>query len=113
MKTFNQIASQGDVRIERVSTIPTTHIKQDKFDGILANSESQGHHHFLGSIEGATYFREPSNPFVAYLRLELPVSLDHNRTVDGHESIALTPGTYRIRRQVEYVSPEETRLLED
>lgn len=112
MKTFNQIASQGDVRIERVSTVPPTHVKQDKFDGVLANSESQGHHHYLGSIEGAVYFREPGNATVAFLRLEQPISLDHNR-VGGHNSIALSPGTYRIVRQREFVSPEETRLLED
>lgn len=111
MKTFKECVAQGDVYFRRINEIPTTAKPVDKFDGIVAHSET-GHHHKFAKMEGLSYYTT-QDPTVAYLRLEAPNALEHHRAFDTHGTISFEPGCYEARRPVEYVSASEKRIVAD
>lgn len=115
MNRSKRPAFQGDVAFTRIakadvpkSAQPVAH---DRGRVIVAHSET-GHHHYLDA-SGVTLLREPSNPLIAYLRVECAsADVVHARPHDTHESISLPRGTYRVTRQREYV-PGGFRRVED
>lgn len=110
--------AQGDVILELVADQPVAGnpIKPDP-DGavVLARGEVTGHRHafYGGSV---AMFRDdglardlPAKLYIGHVRIAgKSVELRH----EEHDTIALCPGTYRVRRQREYDSGE-ARVVAD
>ncbi len=117
MRTFNNQAAQGDLLIRRISAIPAGVTAMHAARGyyIVAHSET-GHHHVIAERRGVQVFTT-DDPLVSYLRViaateETEVLLEHLRSFDTHESIAIPPGDYELRRQREY-TPAGWRRVAD
>jgi hypothetical protein len=114
MKTIKTSAAQGDVMFLRINEIPADATPVAAEDGrhILAHSET-GHHHAMRA-DGVAYFRGP-DPFTCYLRVDgsrVGAEVTHERPFDTHETVLLTPGSWLVRRQREYV-PQGYRMVQD
>lgn len=111
MRTFKNMAFQGDLCLRRIETIPMAAQRVDLVDGrhVVAHSET-GHHHTIPS--DVELWRDPGDDMVCFLRCESPALLEHHRGYDQHEAIQIGPGTYELRRQREY-TPEGWRRVED
>ena len=114
MKTFENMACQGDILIRRIDKLPKDVIKAKPEKGkfIVAHSET-GHHHSVAEHPGVQYFTTP-DPMVAYITVieDVEAKLEHERSFDTHESILLKGGTYEIRRQREH-TPQGWRRVQD
>lgn len=105
MRTIaNRPVFQGDVMILRIDAIPNTAIRADATHGkhVVAHSETQHHHVVDAGL--ADRFIDQMNSFISYLNVASDVELTHLRSFDTHEPILLTPGTYIVRQQREYVA---------
>jgi hypothetical protein len=119
MKTFTKCAAQGDLLIRRIDALPADckPIKAEKGAYIVAHSETQ-HNHIIAARPNVSLFAPASNDgMISYLQVieatdQAETVLEHLRSFDTHESIAIPPGIYEIRRQREYV-PEGWRRVED
>ncbi len=110
---------QGDVLIERITTIPGTAQKLKRSNRvILAHGEVTGHHHTLETRDPADWWKEgeisTANEKPSTLAGEFFVSLTDGGVVthEEHAKVKLPPGNYRITRQREY-SPEAIRNVAD
>lgn len=117
MKTFDSVCAQGDVLIRRVQEIPSSAKPTPATDGkvIVTHSET-GHHHIMlldreADMPSVEMF-EGDNPLIAWIKVNRPTALEHQRPHDTHEAILFEPGIYEIRRQREY-TPEGFRRVED
>lgn len=109
---FKKMAAQGDVCFRRIDKLPEGLKKIEKFDGIVAHSETS-HHHKFDSLEGVEGYKTDSEALM-YVLLNRPVTLTHHREYDTHAPFLFDAGCYEIRRPVEYVSArEKTRLVAD
>lgn len=117
MRTFKDQAAQGDLYIRRIDAIPGAAkpmaAEAGKF--IVAHSET-GHHHVIAERPGVQVFAT-EDPLVMYLRVidateQTEALLEHLRSFDTHEAIAIPPGDYELRRQREH-TPEGWRRVED
>lgn len=86
---------QGDVLIEKMEAIPENAIPVKEVAGrfILAEGEATGHHHAI-SARGAQMLSAGDE---LWLKLDQASVVHH----EEHGAIALEPGIYRVRRQVE------------
>lgn len=112
MKTFKHMAAQGDILIRKIDKLPDD-IKQAKSvnnEYIVAHSET-GHNHAVKS-HGVEFFEAANDPFIGYLVVNNKAKLEHQRSFDTHEAIALSPGIYEVRRQREY-TPKGFRRAAD
>lgn len=100
---------QGDMCIEEVADAPVSgDVIAPASDGatVIGEGEFTGHRHALFDA-GVTLFRDetlatdmPDALYVGHLKIEGPAArLVH----EEHATIDLPPGTYRVRRQREYV----------
>lgn len=110
---------QGDVFIERVTTIPTQIWKQETSRRvILAHGEMTGHHHVLEAAEPADWWKEgeistaDKKPVASSGALFLSLPTGGTVTHEEHATIELPPGDYRAIRQREY-SPQAVRNVAD
>lgn len=106
MKTFLNMAAQGDVVLCRVASLPKNAelIKADNGVFIITHSET-GHHHVVMERPTVKMYRDPVDQFRAFLTVEGdPAELKHLREFDTHESLAIPPGVYEVRRQREYTA---------
>jgi hypothetical protein len=112
-KTFKNMAAQGDVAFKRIAALPTKGVKKlEKFDGIVAHSET-GHHHKFDSLDGVEAYQTDSAALM-YVLLNKPVTLTHHRENDTHAPFLFDAGVYEFRRPVEYVSArEKARIVAD
>lgn len=112
MKTFNKTAAQGDVYFERIAELPAgaVAVAPEGEHVIVAHSET-GHHHVMDR-KAVTMYRLPEEIYECFLVVKEPAVLEHRRSFDTHEPIQFEPGTYRVRRQREYVA-EGFRRVED
>ena len=112
MKTFKFCAAQGEITILRIGDVPAgrkkragyTPLAMENGKYIIGHSET-GHHHILSGTAGADVMsldRPPEGMRILYAILNEPMSLDHQREHDTHESIALPPGEYEFRIAREY-----------
>lgn len=112
MHTFEKTAAQGDVFFEKIEALPEGVEKVDAENGrvVVAHSET-GHNHTM-LAEHVTMYRLPEEIYECFLVVDEPTALEHHRNFDTHAPILFLPGTYRVRRQREYV-PEGFRRVED
>jgi hypothetical protein len=97
-------AAQGDLLLRRIDKLPDDIVKAESERGrlVLAHSETGHCHVVLERPEVSLYsFSE----LISYLQVsgDEPVELQHERAFDTHETIAIPPGIYELRRQREYV----------
>lgn len=117
MEVFKNSCAQGDVLIRRINTIPVGATPISPVDGsvIVTHSET-GHHHTMtldrADDPAVELFQSTDNPLLAWLKVNRPTALVHNRPHDTHEPIMFEPGTYEVRRQREH-SPEGWRQVAD
>ena len=110
-KNIRQQYRQGDVLIERVSTLPANRKKLPREHGrvVLAHGEVTGHHHSLSEQHVSLYATE-DEVGVTFLEVqEAMAALTHQE----HSTIELEPGVYRVTRQREYVAPDIARNVAD
>lgn len=117
MRHFKNQAAQGDLFLRRIDKLPVGLKPMAVECGvyIVAHSET-GHHHVIEARPNAVVFAT-DDPMVSYLQVieatdATEVLLNHLRSFDTHESIAIGPGNYELRRQREY-TPEGWRRVAD
>lgn len=115
MKTVtNKPSFQGDLMIRRIGVLPDGVKKvapEPNGTHILAHSET-GHHHVIES-RAADRFIDETNAFISYLETSGPALVEHLRSHDTHETLALEePGIYEVRNQREH-TPEGWRRAAD
>lgn len=100
---------QGDILIEKISTIP-----EGKFiakeSGIVALGEFSGHHH---ELDGAVLLvpdekNTAQNSLLGYTTVEKGAELVHQE----HSKIDLEPGMYKFTKQREF-DGTQTRAVHD
>lgn len=119
MKEIERCGAQGDIILRRVSEVPEGYTEAKRENGVLVVTHSEtGHHHAI-KHDGVTMFENPSDPLVAYLRMDIGVSaeLEHLRPYDTHETLRLLGDkkkatVWEVRRQREW-SPEGWRRVVD
>ena len=116
-KTFNTCAAQGDLLIRRIEKLPegVTPLTGESGTYVVAHSKT-GHNHVIAQRPNVKLYTT-GNPMVSYLEVieatdEAEVLIEHLRSFDTHEAIAIPTGYFEIRRQREY-TPEGWRRVED
>ncbi|THF64352.1 hypothetical protein [Pseudothauera rhizosphaerae] len=117
MKTFTDCAAQGDLLIRRINAIPAgaTPIQSEDGKFVVAHSET-GHNHIIAERPNVKLYTT-GDPMVSYLEVveatdAAETLLEHLRSYDTHETIAIPPGVFEVRRQREY-TPEGWRQIQD
>lgn len=121
MNKFTNICAQGDVLIRRVDSIPSAAVAVLPVDGqIIVTHSETGHHHVMTldkpraktSAPAVEMFARSDNPLIAWLRVNRPTALVHQRPHDTHQPILFGEGLYEVRRQREH-TPEGWRRVAD
>lgn len=117
MKTFKNCAAQGDMLIRRIEKLPHGVRPAAAENGryIVAHSET-GHHHVIEARPNVRVFAA-EDPLVSYLQVieateQTEALLEHLRDYHRHETLAISPGIYELRRQREH-TPEGWRRVAD
>ncbi len=117
MKTFQNQAAQGDLFLRRIDKLPegAQLVKAEHGAFIVAHSET-GHNHVIAERPNIKLYTT-GDPMVSYLEVieateKTEALLQHLRGHDTHETIAIPPGIFELRRQRE-ASPEGWRRVED
>lgn len=107
MKTFENVAAQGEISIRRIGALPSGLVPRNPVNGqhIIGHSET-GHHHTMAA-GGVDVLDRPdfsnSEGFARfYLTVAEPREMEHERPYDTHESLLLAPGNYEITINREY-----------
>lgn len=116
-KTFQNRAAQGDLFIRRIDKLPdgAKPVAAERGAFIVAHSET-GHNHIIKERPNVKLYTT-GDPLVSYLEVieateQTEALLEHLRGHDTHETIAIPPGIFELRRQREYV-PDGWRRVED
>jgi len=117
MKTFQNQAAQGDLFLRRISSLPigAKQVQPERGMYIAAHSET-GHSHIIKERDNIKFY-VTDDPMVSYLEVieateKTEALLEHLRGHDTHETIAIPPGIFELRRQREY-TPEGWRRVAD
>jgi len=111
MKIVKTFAAQGDVLFRIAKEIPQEAKKDEKWDKVLAHSET-GHNHMLEGSDAWVHKIE-ANPLVCFLQIDGEYAdVVHKRSFDTHETLRLPKGTWEVRRQREW-TPEGWRVAVD
>jgi hypothetical protein len=109
---MQQIIRQGDILIVPIAETPASAKPIDAENGrlILARGEATGHHHSIAIADRVALFREDGAGGGLFLfnAGPAPALLEHQE----HSALAIPPGAFEVRRQVEY-TPEELRQVLD
>lgn len=117
MKTFTNMAAQGDFIIRRIKEIPTNVVPvMPRADGFVVAHSETGHDHVM-TMEGVTAYKSDkitndNDLYQLFFAVEAPAEINHLRSFDTHETLTVSPGLYEVRRQREYV-PEGFRRAAD
>jgi hypothetical protein len=108
MKTFTNMAAQGDFIIVRVDELPSNLYPCTPKGGkwVVAHSET-GHNHVMVADRVEMFkveLKDDDAVFELYLNVDEDTVVEHQRSYDTHEPILVPPGTYKIARQREYIS---------
>ncbi len=113
MKIIEKQAAQGDVMFRRIEALPADARPEKSAGGafVVAHSET-GHNHIVMERPTVKMF-SGMDEFQSYLVVEeKPAEVEHQRSFDTHQSFALSPGIWEVRRQREY-TPEGFRRAAD
>ena len=119
MKTFENIAAQGDFLIIRIDSLPSSE-EIETFDAengkyIVAHSET-GHNHTMLAEPTVKAYKpketEDADLYRLFFEVEESANIVHERSFDTHETLRVSPGKYEVRRQREY-TPEGFRRAAD
>lgn len=105
MKIIQAQAAQGDVMFRKIAALPEGLTADKPINGafIVAHSET-GHNHVVMERPTVRMF-SGMDAFRSYLVVEDgPAAVEHQRSFDTHQSFALSPGIWEVRRQREYVA---------
>jgi hypothetical protein len=105
MHIIKNMAAQGDVLFRRVDKLPADAKLAAAENGqfVVAHSET-GHNHIIMERPNVQYY-SAMDTFKAYLIVEdKPAPVEHLRSFDTHQTIALSPGIWEIRRQREHIA---------
>ena len=99
---------QGDVALVPVDSIPDgcEAVPKELGRTILAHGEMTGHHHSFDGDDSVALLELGDERF---LRVEEVADLTHQE----HDTIPVSPGSYRVIRQREYDDAEEWRFVAD
>ena len=119
MKTFKNMAAQGDFIILRIKELPDNLVKVDPVEGkiVVAHSET-GHDHVMVLERSDTVraYKDKDTSEVdlyeMFFEVDEPTRIEHLRSFDTHESLQVPAGKFMIKRQREYV-PEGFRRAAD
>jgi hypothetical protein len=111
MKTFTNMAAQGDFVIMRVADLPENEnfveIEADATGNIVVAHSETGHNHVM-ERENVTVYRDSNTSdadlYELFMIVKEPAEIKHLRSYDTHETLLVPPGTYKIRRQREYTA---------
>ena len=108
MRTFKNMAAQGDFLIIRVSEIPDNVEPMAPENGVFVVAHSEtGHNHVMDRTH-VEAFKTPGSKDVdlyeMFLNVKEPTEINHLRSFDTHETLLVPPGQYKIRRQREYTA---------
>lgn len=117
MKTFTNIAAQGDFIIIRVKELPANLVRieptNNKF--VVAHSET-GHNHVMEADNVIAYksdkITDDKDLFEMFFAVQAPTEIEHLRSFDTHETLLVPEGDYMVKRQREYI-PEGFRKAAD
>lgn len=115
---FKNICAQGDVLIRKVSAIPeTAKLVAPENGAVIVTHSETGHDHIMvldrkTSTPNVEMFQDPENALLAWIKVNRPTVLEHQRPHDTHAPIKFAKGTYEVRRQREY-TPEGWRRVAD
>lgn len=104
MRSFQNVAAQGDMMLIRIDELPSNVVPVKSENGrfILTHSETS-HHHVVKERPDVRMFNDAMDIFRSFLVVEnTPVMLEHLRATDTHEPLEIKPGVYEVRRQREY-----------
>lgn len=119
MKTFKNMAAQGDLIILRIKKLPDNLVKVDPVEGkiVVAHSES-GHDHVMvlerPDVVRAYKDKDTSEVdlYEMFFEIDEPTRIEHLRSFDTHKSLQVPAGKFMIKRQREHV-PEGFRRAAD
>jgi hypothetical protein len=116
MKTFKNMAAQGDFVIIRVEEYPEGLEEKEAENGkiVVAHSET-GHNHVMErtAVKGfKAKNAKQAELFELFLLVDKPTTIEHQRSFDTHEALLVPPGRYKIKRQREY-TPQGFRKAAD
>ena len=109
MKTFKNMAAQGDFIIMRIGNLPEklVEIKPENGKFLVAHSET-GHNHVMVMDNVKAYKRpeitDDAKLFELFFAVEAPTEIEHLRSFDTHETLLVPPGNYVVKRQREYIA---------
>jgi len=111
MKTFKNMAAQGDFVIIRVADLPKNEnfveIAPDSSGKIVIAHSETGHNHVI-ERKNVTVYRDSKTSdrdlYELFMIVKEPSEIRHLRSYDTHETLLVPPGTYKIRRQREYTA---------
>lgn len=117
MKTFTNMAAQGDFVIIRVDHIPEglVSLEPNKEGSIVIAHSETGHDHVMLADRVEAYRNSSISDddlYEMFLLVKEPATIEHLRSFDTHEALEVKPGAYKIRRQREY-TPEGFRRAAD
>lgn len=116
MKTFKNMAAQGDFVIIRIKDIPDNVVPMKIENGtyVVAHSET-GHNHVMVAERTEAYIKPDVaevDLYEMFLNVKDPTEIVHLRQHDTHETIVVPPGNYVIKRQRQH-TPEGFRRVQD
>ena len=97
---FTKVAAQGELRFAKVSKAPQKGISVPPINGLLIVGHSETGHHHVVDADCATLTRV--DEFLAYLTVNKPTELVHQREFYTHRPVALQPGMYEFRTGREF-----------
>lgn len=120
MKTFKDMAAQGDFFIRRIKKLPDDVIPVEPENGkyVVAHSET-GHHHVITTQRVKAFRPKKPDIYTLFLQIDEPLAgdampeIEHLRSFDTHESIRpASGGIFEVKRQREH-TPEGWRRAQD
>lgn len=111
--TPHNFGRHGEVILKEVGEIPTGAKLIEEGHSIIVGHSESGHHHVLTAERGAT-IKMYELDGKTYLDLPVRGNLEHQKTVERHETQVFTPGKYirEIRHAYSYAERAMKRILD-
>ena len=116
MKTFKNMAAQGDFIIMRINEIPeNVEVIAPRGNHVVVAHSETGHDHVMLADRVTAYKRQgvaDVDLYEMFLSVPVETNIEHLRSFDTHETLKVPAGNYIVKRQREYV-PEGFRRAAD